>query len=366
MPSIRAAAPGDREALSDLKRRILPPTSVVLRYEYPSGPEAFLSLQGSESVVWIAEEKGRILGSIAESVSRAVFDEKEGFVYYLGGLQVDPAASASAGFSLMIRARKSFEDRGCGLGIALVQDGNRPALEFVETFTRRRYQVLRAGGVVLHVILPFPVRSLSGRSAVRSARAEDIPEIVRLLAASPGRHYGRPPYSFSWLSELLARTPGLSIEDFKVAEAGGRIVAAAAFWDQRTVRGMKVAGLDRTGRMKGRVWSALARLGGGRGPELKGGIMPVAYMRFPAVEPGRTDALRDILRDRIRDKDFRKRYAAIFAGFHERDPMADCLRGLARMSVRSTLLLTIPKTDPLLTPENYDPARPYDIDMSLV
>lgn len=366
MIAVRPSVPRDRTSLETLDRAALQRAPAVFLYEYESGPEVFLALQGDKPRLWVAEDGGRLVGSIAESQRRGVIDGREGDLYYLGGLRVAPGASSMAGFALMTRARRSFEERRCGLGTALILSGNRPALDFVLSFTRRRNRVIRAGEVVTSTIPPFPLYRLSGKYRLRAGRPEDIPQIARLLAATHARHYGPPPFSGEWLNGVLAGTPGLSAGDFRVAERNSRIAAAAAFWDQRAVRRLKIAELDGLSRLKMGLWSALARLGGGRGPDVRGGAQAVAYLRFPAVDPEHGDALRDVLIDGLRIRRGRDRFSAVLAGFHEKDPLRACLRGLARFSVRSSLILTVADRDPLLTPEAYDRQRPFYADMSLV
>lgn len=366
MIEVREAGPEDEPALAALERKALQRAPVVFLHEHVPGLGAFHALQGDAHAVWVAEEDGVVVGCIADSTRRALFDGTERRVYYLGGLRVSPNASPRTGFALMTRARRRLEDGGHGLGLAVVLSGNAPGLAFVESFTRRRHEVVRAGEVSAIVVPPLPVYRTSGRGLPRAAREDDLPALASLLSSSFSRHYGAPPFSEAWLAETLGRTPGLSIGDFRVVEEGGRLVAAAAFWDQRPVRRLRIAGLDAPNRWKARAWSALARLSGGVGPDTRGGPLAVCYLRFPSAEAGHEAALARLVRAELADARFRRRFATLFAGFHENDPLRSCLDGLVRFSVPSTVLLTIPKSDPALTARTYDPRRPYFVDLSLV
>ena len=366
MIQVREAVPGDEPALAALERKALQRAPVVFLHEHVPGLGAFLSLQGDEHAVWVAEEDGVVVGCIADSTRRALFDGIERPVYYLGGLRVSPDASPRTGFALMTRARQRLEEGGHGLGLAVVLSGNAQGLAFVESFTRRLHEVVRAGEASASVPPPLPVYRPTGRSLPRAARDEDLPAIASLLSSSFARHYGAPAFSAGWLAGTLGRTPGLSIGDFRVVEEGGRLVATAAFWDQRPVRRLCIAGLDAPNRWKARAWSALARLSRGVGPDTRGGPLAICHLRFPAAEAGHEAALADLVRAELADARFRRRFAALFAGFHESDPLRSCLAGLVRFSVPSTVLLTVPKTDPALTAGTYDPRRPYYVDLSLV
>lgn len=366
MIEVREAVPGDEPALATLERKALQRAPVVFLHEHVPGLGAFLALQGDAHAVWVAEDEAAIVGCISDSSHRALFDGVERSVYYLGGLRVSPDASPRTGFALMAHARPRFEDGGYGLGLAVVLSGNAQGLAFVESFTRRRHEVVRAGEVSTSALPPLPFYGRSTRYSPRAAREEDLPALARLLAASFALHYGAPPFSEAWLAGTLRRTPGLAIEDFRVVESGGRLVAAAAFWDQRAVRRLRIAGLDGPNRWKARAWSALARLSGGIGPDTRGGPLAICHLRFPAAEAGHEDALAVLVRAELGDARFRRRFAALFAGFHERDRLRSCLAGLVRFSVPSTVLLTIPKTDPALTAGTYVAARPYYVDLSVV
>jgi hypothetical protein len=366
MIRIRAANPQDEPLLDALEREALQSGSIVFRHSHTFGFDAFLSLHGFDHRIWIAEDDGKPCGCIAETLRRVVIDGRECTAYYLGGLRAGKAAPVLTGLRLMGQARDSMEASGCRIADALVVSANTNALEFVESITRRSHRVMRAGESVASMLPPLPFIRRTQSYHVRTAEHEDLPAIVELLRASYSRHYCAPPYSEEWLLGEFDRFPGFGMDCFRVAGRGGRIAACAAFWDQSLARQLHIAGTDRASRIKAALWTMLTRACGGVGVETNGKAVPFIYMRHPAALPGSLDALAGIVRHELSSRNVRRNYTALMTGFHEQDPMRSCLSGLPTVSVRSTVMVTIPKTAPMLTPETYDPSRPYHVDYSLV
>jgi ribosomal protein S18 acetylase RimI-like enzyme len=191
---------------------------------------------------------------------------------------------------------------------------------------------------------------------IRGARREDMPDIVACLR----RNGARRQFAVAWSSgdlESPSRTRGLSVEDFVVAEQGGRISGCVALWDQSAFKQSVIRGYTAAlGRARGLVNLAAPLVNRPRLPRA-GRPFLHAYLSHLAVDedaPGPTVALLAAAYSRARARSI----ANLTIGFSERDPrLAAVRRSLGGMEYWSVLYtLTWPGGDADAVPLDGRPA----------
>lgn len=124
--------------------------------------------------------------------------------------------------------------RGASLGYAVVMKGNRPAeAQLGDRFASEPWPLRSriVGTLVAKNILITFARRKRARFPVRTARVEDIDDIVALLRAEHSRRlFGLFVDRDQFVAQLEQR-PGLSIDDYYVVERDGKLAGVCAAWD---------------------------------------------------------------------------------------------------------------------------------------
>jgi predicted N-acetyltransferase YhbS len=331
---IRAATPADNEPLLGLCREA-PMRGVVSAY-VDRAPDffRFSRLQGEHSRVWAAEREGRLLGCVAQATRRARHRGREIQVVYGGDLKVHPRARGERlGVRLSQHVIQQGQQVGAEVAEGVVIHGNDPATAVVD-LVGEGVPVAHAGHVSLYQIPPvLPYRAAPGYH-VRRAEPADRPALLEVLRASYRDYAFAPVFDERWLDRELGGDPSFDLSSFRVAERNGRIVAAAAFWDQHPLRRTVVLRFNRVGNaMVPALRAARPLLGLPRLPR-PGDPLRYVFLRFPAALPGHVRGLGALLRTELAALRRGGRHHFVWASFHQADPLQDALRWLFKIRMQ--------------------------------
>ena len=326
----RLARPEDDDELRRLLRDNPMPGELALTLERE--PSFFLgaTLEGDvhHTITGRDERTGRLAG-VGSIATRTVWLDGEPRRFgYLSQLRMDlrfryHGKLLRRGFELLRQLDNELEVPGFVTTIFEDNQLARAALEKDRPFK----PCYRRIGTLVTLALPLWRRLKATAPAgveLRTARAEDLEELVACLARNQRRH----PLAPVWRAEDLThpeRARGLSLGDFTLASRGGRVVGCLARWDQQGFKQTVVRGYG--GRM------ALAR------PLLNLGAPVFGWPRLPAVGQPLSHAYLShvavddddpaLLLPMVADALHRSRergYAYLMTGFFEGHPLLDALR----------------------------------------
>lgn len=348
MLSIRPARPEDDDALRALTRRCPMRASVSLRIDREPSFFALTAARGAYRMV-VAEMDGALVGVISASrrAARVLGEVTE--IGDLADLKVDSAFRRFGVAAALVSALAEIEASAPpALYVAQTAAGNAAVDGVVERFARGR-AVRKLTDVVSLQLLPLgPGRARPGFE-VGAAGPADRDELAALLE---GFHRGRtfaPVFADGGLDEEIARSPGFALADYRVARRGGRIVAAAGVWDQRSLKQTQVIGAP----WPMRALAAAFRAGSWVLPlpalPAPGGALDFRAIRHAAYLPGEEAGLRSILRVVVGEARARGEHFALYTA-PEGDPLLDVARGMPSTTYRYALVAATNRAeaDPLL------------------
>lgn len=245
MKLVRATESDDPRLKEFFERRVLPGT-IDFSIQRPRGFfEHYRLLSDDYETVWLEDEDGSIAG-----LASLIF--KEGFVLgekttwgYATDLRVAPTRRAIAQWAQFFVPvlERVLEERGCRYIFSAVALGDNQATNALirpTSHTRRklpRYLLLnRFRVIVLHSRIPFSSRPLPSIRLFPLV-ASDIEEVCAFLRRQGSqRPLARIHTPENFFAEI-ARWPGLSLSDFRVArDSKGTIRGVAALYDPRNTQ----------------------------------------------------------------------------------------------------------------------------------
>jgi hypothetical protein len=242
-------------------------------------------------------------------------------IAYLGELRLD--ATARGRLSILRGGYAFFRNRHapapadfCFTSIAA---DNAPALRLLEHGVAGlpRYSFLTE-----FATLVIPVRRTAPRAGPPTATAT-YPELAEFLNAGGPRFQLAAQWDESRLRSLEAH--GLRQEDFKVIRAAGRIVAAAALWDQRAFRQIVVRGYSPLLAGARPLVNLAARVRGAPTLPAIGSILANAFLSPLATAPGHESALPALI-DALAQDATRRGLSFLTLGFAANDPRLPLVR----------------------------------------
>ncbi len=138
-------------------------------------------------------------------------------------------------------------------------------------------------------------RKAGSQDLLQPVSVADVDELVAFHAAQARAFEFAPVLDKAWLLALDGRH-GLSLQDFFIWRADGRIQACVALWDQRAFKQTVVRGYRQPLDRLRRVYNALARVGGWPDLPAAGHRIEQLYLAFLAIDGERLAQLPSIIR----------------------------------------------------------------------
>lgn len=229
---IRLATPSDDAAIRSLLRRSVMSGAVRVAFTREPSYAAGEGLAGANDATVVWEREGSLTAMGRCSVRTLYRNEVPTRVAYLGELRFDPAQRSAArgmrrGYELLADFANAAGAEGCFTSIA--EDNSRARL-VLEHGGRLGLPAYRSLFQLVTLLMPVH----RGSHGVSTETPNDTDEITSFL----DRHARRHHLSLTWDHDrwsAFARH-GIEPRTFVVVREGGRIVAAAALWDQRAFR----------------------------------------------------------------------------------------------------------------------------------
>ncbi|TVP48524.1 MAG: hypothetical protein EA350_03155 [Gemmatimonadales bacterium] len=255
---VELAGPGDDPEIRALLRE---PMGGGIRISLEREPDARLAgaMEGDRHATMVARDRtGRIAAMGSRSVRTVWLDGAPARLGYIGQLRRRPEASRAAGPLLRAGFKVLGSTRRPGelpFDLTSIAAGNVPARRLLERGVRGVPSYLPLAEVVTCLVptggrlrrgsggAPVAAAAVAGAASagtpsVRPARS--LAEVAECLMRTLSREQLAPRWTEADLAPS-ARSRGLSLEDFLVAEgAGGEVCGCAAVWDQRAFKQSRV------------------------------------------------------------------------------------------------------------------------------
>ncbi len=245
--TIRPARDEDNQALQELQARC--PQGTSLRVSTVNIPDFFARVKAyPRTRVLVAEDGGRIVGSAAAAVRWARVGETVVPVGYQFQAFVDlDWRRKGVADALLDGLDQYLLDQGAALIYCLIMVGNDPSMRLVE---RRGF--VRHHDLVMNVLPVYKTLASRTPVAIRPVTTGDLPDVAALVNQTWSGHQLYGPTTAEALGAFIDRTPGLSLDQFLVAESDGQPRAVLGFWDWSAVMRVEVLAVDRRMRRLGR------------------------------------------------------------------------------------------------------------------
>jgi hypothetical protein len=332
------ATAGDDAEIRELLRRR--PMDGRIRVAMTREPDSRIAaaVEGERHATVVGRDpQGRLLGFGSRAVRRVWLDGEPAWLGYLGQLR---AVERSSGLRRLgegyacLRAQRRPDELPFDL-TAILAD-NRPARRLLERGLPGLPRYSPLAEVETLVVPVARRRRRRGEPQPRPLAAGELPRLLGFLRDELRRRPFAPLWSASDLA-ARGRLRGLGADDFRVVEEGGRIVGAAALWDQRAFKQTVVDGYGGgLRRVRPLVNLGLRALGRPLLPP-PGSVLPLAFVAAFAVtgdDEGAACALVEALRREARRRGLTALVVAFTAGHPLRLPLR---RRFAARPYRSVL-----------------------------
>ena len=341
----------------DIRRLLRAPMPGAIAVSLQREPDASLaaSIEGDvhETLIARSHSTGEMSGMAARSVRTVYVNGEAVRLGSLGQLRVANGRHAlrtliDEGFAFC-RMRHQ-QDGAPAYLISLVADNSAARRLLVERRSSTAPRLVSLGGLDTFVI---PARRRSPAAAeqiqlregrqgvpvevVRGSQAH-VSEIVGCLQRNLRRYQLAPCWTAADLqSELVTRA--LSIDDFAVALADGRVVGCVALWDQRAFKQVVVRRYRPVLQRTRPLLNAAARLMGFPRLPRVGERLEFAYLSHVAVDADRPEVLRSLVGAQVEEAR-RRGLEYVISGFPDRHPFHAVVRDTwAWRTYRSALYL---------------------------
>lgn len=163
---------------------------------------------------------------------------------------------------------------------------------------------------------------------IERATEHDMREIVDLLAEFYADYHFSPVFTLENWKNMMARSPGYSMEDIRVVRENGKIQALIGLWDQQQVR--KVVTTKFPARIKwGIHLASIIRLfiNAPKPPKINVPQTSV-YIKHIAHRPGKLDLLASMMRNVTNEVRISSNYNYIWGAFFDTDPLYTIFDGM--------------------------------------
>ena len=290
--AFKLATPADDASLRRLLRENPMAGRIALTFEREPNYFADAGLPGIENQTIIANEDGRVVCVGNCAIRKRFVNGQVHSVGYLGGLRLD--AQVAGRFDILRRGyeffRKLQADKPADFYFTSIAADNAPARKFLERGLPGMPAYEFIGEFVTALL---PVKSFIPVRAGLKMDNLDFNELLECLDKH-GRSY---QFAACWSERELSALQSLNLktDDFRTVRDGGRILACAALWDQRTFKQTVICGyapwLTATRPM---VNFAAGILGTPRLPAV-GSMLAHAFLSHFAIAPEKMDTLHELV-----------------------------------------------------------------------
>lgn len=362
---LREAAPADNETLIELTRQT-PMIGAVTAY-VDRAPDFFAltKLQGERHRLWIAEENAEPLGCVC-GVSRTVrYRGRKVRQLYGCDLKVHPRARGKKAGKILARhyLTHALENSEFDMAEVEVIAGNDRSLNVASWMGEELCPSVHAGMAHIYQVLPYRRYRVDSAFDIRPASADDVPAIANLLHETYEDYASSPLFDEGHLERALDQGHGFGIDCLRVAEHRGRIVAAAAFWDQFDMRRTVVQKVTAQTAALLAGLRVIGPLVGLPSPPRKGRPLRHLFLRFPAAHKEHLDALRSLVHAELNAMKKRGLHQFLWASFHQADPLSRCVEKTWKTKI-STNIFHFATSDETTLFE--DASHPSYVDFALI
>jgi len=294
----------------------------------------------------VAEKEGRIIGVMATSHRRVLFQGKEIIIGYPLDARVHPeyqhkGIARKIGYKFIDLYPLVKVD--CILGY-IIRGNTRAVTGFMSG--AKELLASNHGGdfhmIQLSMYRPYRV---SRRWPVERAAEADKAEILDLLREQYSGYNFAPIFDEEHFDRMLAVSTGYGMSSFRVVRQGGRIVACAGFWDQREVRTIVVrknSFVIRVGIFIARIIRLFLK---SPPPPREGKPMYSLYIKHMAVRPGYEKAAKNIVKQVHTEARRSSDINFIWGAFHDVDPLRSLFKWMTKTTIKSGLYYSRWNTD---------------------
>ncbi len=321
---IELAKPSDDAELQNLAVEQIRSGSATVYFRHQPSFFQSVRVQGPVNQIGVVRDSqtDRIVGWGIRSIRAAYMNGMAANLGYLGGVWIDPSVRSGM---LLARIYRSFYE--------LHRD--RQTQLYLTTIPEDAYQIrqlLASGRAGLpyyddwgrYYAVGIRTTTAGGRSSgpieVVRADASHIQQIEECLSQHGPRRQFFPCFIANDFLSGVPHLRDLHTKDFYLALEQGRVVGAAALWNQTAFRQLVLAGYRGWRRMYEaivqRVRSYLRRPAGFR----PGQEIPYRFLSFLTIQEDRRDVFR-VLLETLSHESAETGACCLLAGFHEKDPL---------------------------------------------
>lgn len=334
---IRHATPADNQALLELSRRS--PMAAQLVVNNDRTPDYFFidELLGEKSLILVAEEAGRIIGTVAVVFRKVLYRNELIPIAYIGGIKIEnPAQNRLLAFRLMKYVMNFLMDTPVKFGFILVIGANR-AMEALLSGRAGIPQFDLVSRYRVKNIVLLPGRGLSGRYQIRSARTDDLGVMASMYRQFFSDYELKPDWTEQYLAWLY-RQKDYYLENTQLAFQNDSLVAALSLWDQTRFKNTVISHYGGKYAILKKISSPLRLV-----PEA-GQALSELVIRHLVFREGFADAARDLIRLAIANH--RRKYRFLRCGFPLGSAPARILERFPGLSIPVNFYTVFRPSDP--------------------
>ncbi len=326
----KIAEPADDVGIRLLLRQRLTPSPIHLAYlREPSFLDA-LSVEGrfNQALIDIDSSTNQVFGVCSRSIKTAFINGQATSLGYINNLYFAPPYRGGNYLALGGRTmRELHEDGRTKMYLITIVEGNKTARLLLPSG--------RAGLPTLHdfgryqcvaISLKQKVKDSPVCLTIRSARAEDVPDIIEFWHREGSRKQFFPEYSADDLLSANGLLRGLYPENILLAHVGGEVVGTVAAWDQSAFRQVMVTGYSRRLTLLRPLYNMVAQFLGYPVflPRAGSPISNYFSLSLVCVKDNNPQVFMALLAELM--KRYKSGYDYFMAGFHESDTLLPVLK----------------------------------------